>query len=98
MVTCQRCDGNGAVTVHYHSGEPFDLGICTCAAADILRRLFAKSPEILAARYGVPVERIELLDDILEAASRPELVSSGDDMLINAGKIIKAGLGGKVIR
>lgn len=98
MARCPRCDGNGAVTVRYRSGEPFDLGICTCPTADILRRLFATCPDRVATHYGVPVDRIGLVDEWLDSTEGEPTASDDDAVLINAGKVIKAGLGGKVQR
>lgn len=36
---CARCHGRGLIVVRYHCGEPFDLAICDCDAAQPLRSI-----------------------------------------------------------
>lgn len=98
MPICPRCGDAGAVTVNYESGEARDLGICTCRAADFLRRVYATNPELLQARYGAQVDRIRLLEELVDDVTAAHPAAVDDDLLINAGKVIKAGLGGKVSR
>lgn len=98
MATCPRCDGAGAVTVNYESGELRDLGICGCPAAWSWRQIYAADPALLKARYGDQVDRIRLLEELLDGGVAAQPRAGDDDLLINAGKVIKAGLGGKVIR
>jgi hypothetical protein len=31
-MNCPRCADRGAIRVEYHSGEPFDIALCTCSA------------------------------------------------------------------
>jgi hypothetical protein len=35
--TCDHCHATGLVRVCYHSGEPFDVAICDCAAGQFYR-------------------------------------------------------------
>jgi len=34
---CVICRGHGVVVIRYHTGEPFDLAVCTCAKGDCFR-------------------------------------------------------------
>lgn len=91
-MSCSRCDGKGAVRVDYHSGEPSDVGLCTCVIGTLLRGLIDRQPQLLEAHFKLPLERIwpveVLVDDVNQA---PKAL----DILLSAGKVDRAGLGGK---
>lgn len=97
-VICPQCVGRGAVTVNYRSGQPFDVGLCSCAGGAILRLEIESAPDRLERRFGVALDRIWPLEALVESRQGQVAGLVGEDVLVNAGKVIKAGLGGKVIR
>lgn len=94
---CHRCDDRGAVRVQYRSGEPFDIGICSCSCAALFRAWLERRPERLVEFFKVPAERIGLVEDLAgeDEIERPSSTTSRD-VLVSAGKVDRAGLGGKV--
>lgn len=90
---CRQCAGRGAGTLHYRTYEPFDVWLCDCANGLALRRERETDPERLMARVGVPLDRIHAIEDIREA---PAEGPANRDLLVSAGKVDRAGLGGKV--
>lgn len=95
MPDCPTCDGRGAVKVNYHSGEPFDVGICSCQAGIYWRAALSAFPKLLEHRFGIGRDRIGHLEDLVDADSRTERLTSSEDILATAGKVNRAGLGGK---
>lgn len=98
---CQTCEGRGAVTLNYQSGGRFDVGLCACLAGQPLRLEIDAAPERLEKRFGVSIDRIWPLEDIREGpllGREQSIASTDDEALLNAGKVNRAGLGGKVPR
>lgn len=100
---CPLCDGKGARTLHYHSGAPFDVALCTCAAGAILRLEIDAKPEQLERRFGVSIDRIWPLEDLLEgspqAAASTLAVIDDDALLAEASRVgERAGLSGKAAK
>lgn len=96
---CQKCDDRGAVRVQYRSGEPFDIGICSCEYASLFRAWLNTRPERLVEFFKVPLERIGLVEDLAgEDELEPPSRTTSRDVLVSAGKVDRAGLGGKVKR
>jgi hypothetical protein len=82
---CQ-CHGRGAVTVNYEDGTPFDLGLCHCRIGQAFRRWFKIGPEGIATKFGVPVERIWPLEDLLDDGDPVSTKSDDRPDFADAGK------------
>lgn len=96
---CPKCDDRGAVRVQYRSGEPFDVGICSCEMANLYRLWLRSEPghRLLGDWFGLPIERIWLVEELAEGVE-PSSKTTSRDILVSAGKVDRAGLGGKVKR
>lgn len=98
---CHRCDGRGIVLLNYHDGQKRDLGICSCRHGAIFRRLIQTQAgeDLIRARFNATesVDRVCLLDDLLDGPEAGEWTPApaDKDLLVNAGKVNRAGLGGK---
>lgn len=58
---CLRCGNKGLIRVNYHSGEPFDVGICECQAGQHWRT--AGEDAIRARLLLADENRVALLED-----------------------------------
>lgn len=99
---CQQCEGRGAVTLNYKAGDPFDVGLCACEAGRPMRLEIDSAPEQLEKRFGVSIDRIRPLEDIREgtllvdpSGVRRAGLADDEAMLLNAGRVNRAGLSGK---
>lgn len=104
-MTCNRCEDKGAVRLHYHSGEPFDVAVCWCRAGVAWRQMEAKRSGVLAD-YFKQADRVVWLEDVASdedftrwgcerPSDAPDVV--GVDLLRGAGRMQKAGLGGQKV-
>lgn len=96
---CQKCDDRGAVRVMYRSEDPCDVGLCSCATGMLLRRFIDGSPQALEKHFNLPIERIWPLEELVTEADFAEPPAGiSRSVLLSAGKVDRAGLGGKVTR
>lgn len=73
-MSCALCAGQGVIRIGYHEppGGHADLAICLCRPGRNLRAQMERgSKALLAARYGVPVESVGLVEDLLDAEDIP---------------------------
>ena len=59
---CPICHDKGAVRVHYTESPDYDIGICTCAIGQLLRK--PKNLSAYAWRVGKPVYYLENLSEM----------------------------------
>lgn len=93
---CRDCDNRGAVRVQYRSGEPFDVGLCSCVSGVTFRGWLERYPQLIENYFKLPLERVQLLEDLLEGELPAPSETTTRDILVAAGKVDRAGLGGKV--
>lgn len=65
--SCERCHDRGVVRIAYRSGEPHDIGICSCAAGRAFSAPWGEA--LVRARLGLSDEhRVAYLEDFEEDA------------------------------
>lgn len=94
---CVHCGGRGALRVNYRSVDLHDFGLCDCDAGAVLRREVDDDPDRLAKRFGVSIDRIWPIEELVDATEAPARATDMDTLVL-AGKVDRAGLGGKVRR
>ncbi len=86
-MTCVLCAGKGVIRIGYHeppSDGYVDYGICSCP-----RGLHFRAPgfrRVLAERFQVDEEQVNLIEELLDAEDLPGFVPSVDLDVTEAGR------------
>lgn len=89
-MTCALCAGKGVIRIGYHeppSDGYVDYGICYCHRGNKFR--IPGFRRVLAERFGVDVEQVNLIEELLDAEDLPEYVPPVELDIADAGRRVK---------